>query len=280
MAYGLSDIVQQRRMIDESSGAEAFKRLSIAKLDALVGLAETADCRRTRLLGYFGETPKTVRCGNCDNCASPPTVRDGKVIAQKLLSCAYRTGQRFGAMHLIDVLIGRTTDRVKQFGHDRLSVFGIGRDLGEKQWRAALRQLMAMGHLRSDSDAFGAIKLTETARGVLKGETEVLLREAAPGSRNRASRSKSRRGDLAPLPASQGGARDPALVAALRAWRADVARQRGVPAYVVLHDSTIDGIAAARPATLDQLRGIAGIGDKKLEHYGEELIALVRQTTS
>jgi ATP-dependent DNA helicase RecQ len=275
MAFGLSDIVQQRRMIDESTGSEAFKRVSVGKLDALVGLAETTNCRRTRLLGYFGETPGLAKCGNCDNCLSPPIVRDGKVIAQKLLSCAYRTGQRFGAMHLIDILIGRMTDRVKQFGHDRLSVFGIGRDLNEKQWRAALRQLVAMGHLRPDSEAFGALKLTETARGVLKGETEVMLREQVPGSRNRASRSKSRRGDLADLPAGQSGAGNPALVTALRAWRSEVARTRGVPAYVVLHDSTIDGIAIARPTTLDQLRGIAGIGDKKLEHYGGELIAMV-----
>jgi ATP-dependent DNA helicase RecQ len=276
MAYGLSDIVQQRRMIEESSGSETFKRVSIGKLEALVGLAETAGCRRTRLLGYFGEALETATCGNCDNCLSPPVLRDGKVIAQKLLSCAYRTGQRFGAMHLIDVLIGRMTERVKQFGHERLSVFGIGRDLNEKQWRAALRQLVAMGHLRTDSEAFGALKLTETARGVLKGETEVMLREQTAGSRNRASRSKSRRGDLAPLPAGQPGTGNPVLVAALRTWRSEVARKRGVPAYVVLHDSTIDGIASARPTTLDQLRGVAGIGDKKLEHYGAELIAMVR----
>jgi ATP-dependent DNA helicase RecQ len=276
MAYGLSDIVQQRRMIEESSGSETFKRVSIGKLDALVGLAETGNCRRVRLLGYFAETLGTARCGNCDNCLSPPVLRDGKVIAQKLLSCAYRTGQRFGAMHLIDVLIGRLTDRVKQFGHDKLSVFGIGRDLNEKQWRAALRQLVAMGHLRPDSDAFGALKLTETARGVLKGETEVMLREQTAGSRNRPSRSKSRRGDLAPLPASQGEAGNPALVGALRAWRSAKARQHGVPAYVVLHDTTIDGIATSRPTTCEELRAIPGIGDKKLEHYGEELIALVK----
>src|SRR6202045_1953819 len=276
MAYGLSDIVQQRRMIEESSGAEAFKRVSIGKLDALVGLAETAHCRRTRLLGYFGENPKAVKCGNCDNCLSPPQVRDGKVIAQKLLSCAYRTGQRFGAMHLIDVLVGRMTERVGQFGHDKLSVFGIGRELNEKQWRAALRQLVAMGHLKPDSEAFGALKLTETARGVLKGETEVMLREETPGSRIRASRIKSRRGDI--VPASPGAAKtgDPALVGVLRAWRSEVARKHGVPAYVVLHDSTIDAIAAARPTTTTQLRGIPGIGDKKLEHYGDELLALVK----
>jgi ATP-dependent DNA helicase RecQ len=276
MAYGLSDIVQQRRMIDESSGSDAFKRVSIGKLEALVGLAETAHCRRTRLLGYFGETPDAAKCGNCDNCLSPPRLRDGKVIAQKLLSCAYRTGQRFAAMHLIDVLVGRATDRVKQFGHDRLSVFGVGRDLNEKQWRAALRQLVAMGHLAPDSEAFGALKLTESARGVLKGETEVMLREEVPGSRIRASRSKSRRGDLVPASTGAGQTGNPSLLAALRAWRSGVARQRGVPAYVVLHDSTIDAIAASSPATSEKLRGIPGIGDKKLEHYGDELIALVR----
>src|ERR1700726_3480106 len=206
MAFGLSDIVQQRRMIDESSGSDTFKRVSIGKLDALVGLAETAGCRRSRLLGYFGETPATAKCGNCDNCLSPPRVREGKVIAQKLLSCAYRTGQRFGAMHLIDVLIGRLTDRVKQFGHDKISVFGIGAELNEKQWRAVIRQLVAMGHLQPDAEAFGALKLTETARGVLKGETEVMLREETPGSRLRASRTRSRRGDLAAPPAGEGEA--------------------------------------------------------------------------
>jgi ATP-dependent DNA helicase RecQ len=278
MAYGLSDIVQQRRMIEESNGAEAFKRVSINKLEALVGLAETATCRRARLLGYFGETPAAAKCGNCDNCLSPPKLRDGKIIAQKLLSCAYRTGQRFGAMHLIDVLIGRMTERVEQFGHDKLSVFGIGPELNEKQWRAVMRQLVAMGHLQPDSEAFGALKLTETARGVLKGETEVMLREEAAGARIRAIRTKSRRGDVAPQVTDAGESGDPTLIGALRAWRSEVARTRGVPAYVVLHDSTIDGIASSRPTTLGQLRGIPGIGDKKLEHYGDELIALVRYT--
>ena len=273
MAYGLSDIVQQRRMIDESTGADAFKRVSVGKLDALVGLAETTGCRRSRLLGYFGETP-AAKCGNCDNCLSPPLVRDGKVIAQKLLSCAYRTGQRFGAMHLIDVLIGRLTEKVRQFGHDRLSVFGIGAELNEKQWRAVLRQLVAMGHLQADSEAFGALKLTESARGVLKGETEVMLREQTSG-RDRPSRTKSRRGDLVPQPAGRATAVNANLLGTLRAWRSEVARKRGVPAYVVLHDATIDGIAASRPTTPEQLRDIPGIGDKKLERYGRELLALV-----
>ena len=277
MAYGLSDIVQQRRMIEESTGADAFKRVSIGKLDALVALAETTGCRRSRLLGYFGETPAAGKCDNCDNCLSPPLVRDGKVMAQKLLSCAYRTGQRFGAMHLIDVLIGRLTERVKQFGHDRLSVFGIGRELNEKQWRAVLRQLVAMGHLEADSEAFGALKLTESARGVLKGETEVMLREQTSG-RDRPSRAKSRRGDLALQPAGSAAAVNANLLGILRAWRSGVARKRGVPAYVVLHDATIDGIAASRPTTPEQLRDIPGIGDKKLERYGRELIALITST--
>ena len=276
MAYGLSDIVQQRRMIDESTGSDDFKRVSIGKLDALVGLAETAHCRRRRLLAYFGEIAMSESCGNCDNCLTPPKMRDGKVLAQKLLSCAYRTGQRFGAMHLIDVLIGRLTEKVTQFGHDKLTVFGIGRELNEKQWRTVLRQLVAMGYLQSDSEAFGALKLTEQSRGVLRGETEVWLREEAPGTRVRGSRTKSRRGDLAPAADTPQGDVDPELRARLRAWRSDIARERGVPAYVVLHDATIDGIVRAWPTTLDELRNVPGIGDKKLEHYGDELLQIVR----
>jgi ATP-dependent DNA helicase RecQ len=277
MTFGLQDIVQQRRMIDESTGSDAFERVSIGKLDALVALAETVHCRRSRLLGYFGETAGMVSCGNCDNCLSPPRVYDGKIVAQKLLSCAYRTGQRFGAMHLIDVLVGRLTERVQQFEHDKLSVFGIGRELNEKQWRAVLRQLVAMGHLRADSEAYGALKLTDTTRGVLKGETEVMLREQAPGTRIRATRTKSRRGDLAPAANAPQGDVDPELRSRLRTWRSNIARERGVPAYVVLHDATIDGIVRAWPTTLDELRGVPGIGDKKLEHYGEELLRLVRE---
>ncbi|MDB5502416.1 MAG: ATP-dependent helicase RecQ [Tardiphaga sp.] len=273
MAYGLSDIVQQRRMIDESTGAEAFKRVSVSKLDALVSLAETVHCRRTRLLGYFGEevVPGTT-CGNCDNCLSPPKVWNGSVASQKMLSCAYRTGQRFGAIHLIDVLIGRLTDKIKQFGHDQLSVFGIGADLNEKQWRAVTRQLVALGYLYADGEAYGALKLTEAARGVLKGETEVMLREESLGA-GRAPRAKSRRGDLA-APRNDSG--DPDLIAVLRAWRSEEAKKRNVPAYVILHDATMDGIATVRPTSLAQLRGIPGIGDKKLEHYGDDIVALVK----
>ncbi|MBI5128194.1 MAG: DNA helicase RecQ [Rhodopseudomonas palustris] len=274
MAYGLSDIVQQRRMIDESTGSDAFKRVSMGKLDALVGLCESTGCRRTRLLGYFGETAAQERCGNCDNCLTPPKVIDGTVAAQKLLSCAYRTGQRFGAQHLIDVLLGRLTERVGQFGHDKLSVFGIGGEFNEKQWRAVIRQLVSLGHLAPDSEAFGALKFTESSRAVLKGESQVMLREQPAG---RPPRAKSRRGDLVGA-APRETAGDPELFAALKAWRAGVARERGVPAYVVLHDATMDGIAAARPRSLDELRGIPGIGDKKLEHYGAALLAVIDNT--
>src|SRR5256714_14558618 len=165
--------------------------------------------RRHRQSGFFYETPAAEKCGNCDNCLAPPRVRDGKVIAQKLLSCVYRTGQRFGAMHLIDVLVGRITERVKQFGHDKLSVFGIGSELNEKRWRATIRQLVAMGHLKADSDAFGALKLTDTARGVLKGETEVALREQTAGSRQPPSRAKLRRGGAVFRPPRPGGGGGP-----------------------------------------------------------------------
>jgi ATP-dependent DNA helicase RecQ len=275
MAYGLSDIVQQRRMIDESNGAEAFKRVSIGKLEALVSLCETATCRRTRLLSYFGEASQSAGCGNCDNCLSPPKVWNGSVAAQKLLSCAYRTGQRFGAMHLIDVLAGHLTERVRQFGHERLSVFGVGTELNQKQWRAVTRQLVAQGHLHADSEAFGALKLTETARGVLRGETEVMLREETAGSSRAGSRARRGAEGLAATSSGNGNAVVPQLLGILRAWRSETARKLNMPAYVVLHDATIEGIAASRPTTLSQLRGISGIGDKKLERYGEELIALV-----
>jgi len=284
MTYGLADIVQQRRMIDESSASDAFKRVSVGKLDALVGLAETTHCRRTRLLEYFGEAARAHRCGNCDNCLSPPNVRNGTVIAQKLLSCAYRTGQRFGAMHLIDVLIGRSTERVKQLGHDKLSVFGVGAELNDRQWRAAMRQVVAQGHLRADSEAFGALKLTDSSRGVLKGETDVMLREeTAESSGKRGAKFRSRRGSSTSSDVASSGHGHVGtshlgpshLLDALRAWRSETARKRGVPAYVVLHDATLEGIATSRPQTLSDLRAISGVGDKKLERYGDVLLALV-----
>jgi ATP-dependent DNA helicase RecQ len=287
MTYGLADIMQQRRMIDESTGADAFKRVSVGKLDALVSLCETTRCRRARILDYFGEASLAPNCGNCDNCVSPPRVWDGTVVAQKALSCVYRTGQRFGARHLIDVLIGRSTERVMQFKHSQLPVFGVGAELNEKQWRTVMRQLLALGHIQPDSEAFGALKLTASARGVLKGESAVMLREetAAGLGRKRGVKAKPARRGAASSSASLGStvvstsfgkAERENLLGVLREWRSGVARKRGVPAYVVLHDATLEGIASARPKTHDQLRAVTGIGDKKLERYGDALLLLVR----
>jgi ATP-dependent DNA helicase RecQ len=271
MAYGLQDIVQQRRMIDESNGADAFKRVSRGKLDALVGLCESATCRRTRLLGYFGEVLDHANCSNCDNCTAPPRLWDGSIAAQKVLSCVYRTGQRFGAMHLIDVLLGRSNERTGPLGHEQLSVFGVGAELSERQWRAVIRQLVALGHMQSDSEGFGGFKLTESSRGVLRGETRVMLREEAEHKRLR--RPKAAKPGAASIGAVD---KSGSLFTALRNWRSATAREHNVPAYVILHDATIEGIVAARPQTLDQLRTVSGVGDKKLERYGEALIQIVR----
>jgi ATP-dependent DNA helicase RecQ len=287
MTYGLADIVQQRRMIDQSTGKDAYKRVSVGKLDALVGLCETAGCRRVRLLDYFGEASGAPNCGNCDNCLSPPRVLDGSVVAQKVLSCVYRTGQRFGAGHLIDVLIGNSTDRVAQYRHDQLSVFGVGAELNEKQWRTVIRQMVGLGHLQPDSEAFGALKLTTSARSVLKGESKVMLREetAASSTRKRPIKAKTaRKGETFSsasfgssfVPDSHDKSEKSNLLSALRAWRISMARERRVPAYVIFHDATLEGIASTRPKTHDQLRAVAGIGDKKLERYGDALLLLVR----
>jgi len=270
MAYGLGDVVQQRRMIAESEADETFKRVSCGKLEALVGLAESAGCRRVRLLAYFGEA--STPCGNCDVCLTPPRVWDGTEAAQKALSCVYRTGQRFGAGHLIDILRGNPTERVQRLHHDALSTWRIGTDVSDRQWRTVFRQLIALGFLESDSEAYGALKLTEAARGVLKGEVSVSFREEAERPRKR------ERGKKASMAAgSQISASDP-LLQALRDWRLVTAREHRVPAYVILHDSTLAAIAAARPRTVDDLRGISGIGAKKLERYGEVLLAIVGET--
>ncbi len=264
MAYGLGDVVQQRRMIEESEADETFKRVSYRKLDALVGLAESASCRRVRLLAYFGEA--ATPCGNCDVCIEPPRVWDGSEAAQKALSCAYRTGQRFGAGHLIDVLRGNATERVQRYAHDALSTWRIGADLSDQQWRAVFRQLVALGFLEPDAEAFGALKLTDAARGVLRGEVSVSFREDAERPRKRDRARKAAAAPLAPHAAP--------LLDALREWRLSTARDHGVPAYVVFHDATLAAIAAARPRTLDDLRGITGIGATKLERYGPALLAI------
>jgi ATP-dependent DNA helicase RecQ len=264
MAYGLQDLVQLRRMIDESEAGEAQKRIQAAKLDAMLGLCETAECRRVRLLGYFGES--AVACGNCDNCLDPPATFDGALAAQQLLSCVYRTGQRFGAMHVIDVLRGEATEKVAQRGHDKLTTFGIGRERGAREWRAIARQCIALGLLEVDHDAYGALRLAGESRAVLRGERAVALRTWREPKR--AARTRGTAETLA------GPAQ--ALFDRLRAWRGETARSHGVPAYVIFHDATLRDIARIRPASLDALRGISGIGAKKLEAYGEDIVGLVR----
>ncbi|HEX6703240.1 MAG TPA: RecQ family ATP-dependent DNA helicase [Albitalea sp.] len=302
MAYGLADVVNQRRMIDEGTAGEEFKRGQRAKLDALLALAEAHDCRRVRLLGYFGEhsvpgagPPQAghgplggqgahevptvgapYRCGNCDNCLSPPATWDATEAARKALSCIYRFhqngGQRFGAGHLIDVLRGKVTDKVTQFQHQRLSTFGIGADVSEMQWRAVLRQLIALGHVRTEGE-FNTLELTASARVVLRGEVDLLLRQThdAP-RRGKAKSTRAAKDKPPPLPLDEPGV---ALFAALKAWRAEVAREHNLPAYVVFHDATLAEMARSRPGTLDALGQISGVGAKKLEAYGREILRVL-----
>ncbi|TMH64159.1 MAG: DNA helicase RecQ [Betaproteobacteria bacterium] len=267
MAYGLQDVVQLRRMIQESEAGEAQKRIQASKLDAMLGLCETAECRRVRLLGYFGEA--AAPCGNCDTCLDPPATFDGTLPAQQLLSCVYRTGQRFGALHVIDVLRGEATDKATQRNHHQLSTFGIGRERSEREWRAIARQCIALGLLEVDHDAYGALRLTAESRAVLKGERSVALRAWREGKRSaRRARAAAGVADLS-VQAQE-------LFERLRAWRLEAARRHGVPAYVIFHDATLREIARARPSSLDGLRGISGVGARKLEAYGAEIIDLVR----
>ena len=265
MAYGLGDLVLQRRLIEQSEASEEFKRVSGAKLDALLGLCETATCRRVRLLGYFGEDSRP--CGNCDTCLEPPQTWDATGEARKALSAIYRTGQRFGAVHLIDVLRGKGSERVSRWDHDKLGVFGIGADLDEVAWRSVFRQLVAMGFAHVDHEAHGALKLSAASRAVLKGEQSVEMRrvvarkKAAPAARASVATALS--------------VDEMGLFERLKAWRGAEARTQAVPAYVVLHDSTLAQIARDRPCNLDALGGIGGIGAKKLEKYGAALLGLV-----
>jgi len=268
MTYGLQDVVQLRRMIDESEGDEAHKRVMAGKLDAMLGLCETTDCRRVRLLHYFGE--ESTACGNCDTCLDPPVSFDGTVAVQQLLSCVYRTGQRFGAMHVIGVLRGVTNDKVIQWDHQHLSTFGIGEGRSDQEWSAVIRQCLARGLLAVDHDGYGALKLTPACRPVLKGEERVMLRHWQAGGGAR--KTKRSAGPAADLPAA---AR--ALFDRLRTWRCEAARRHGVPAYVVFHDATLKDIATARPASRAALRDIAGIGARKLDAYGDEIIRLVSE---
>jgi len=277
MSYGLADVVNQRRMIDDSDAGDDFKRLQRSKLDALLALCEAHDCRRVRLLGYFGQD--SGPCGNCDNCLQAPATWDATDAARKALSCIYRFrqngGQRYGAVHLIDVLRGKETDKVTQNGHARLSTFGIGADVSEAQWRLVLRQLIALGHVHTEGD-FNTLALADSAREVLRGEVPVRLRvaaEAPPRARaRRAERPPRGAGKPTPLPLdSEAGER----FAALKAWRAEVAREHNLPAYVVFHDATLAEMARSLPTSLDALSGISGVGATKLEKYGAEILRVL-----
>ena len=279
MAYGLNDVVNQRRMIDDSPAAEEFKAALRGKLDALLGLAEATDCRRVRLLAYFGEA--SAPCGNCDNCLNPPEVWDATDCARKLLSTIYRvhsaSGMGFGTQHIMDVLRGEKTDKVLQHGHEQLSTFGIGAEFAEAQLRSVLRQLLATGavglakvHL-DNGHSFDTLCLSEGSRSVLRGEVAVQLRAsvAAPADRKRKKRSPA--GTLPPAAAALDQDAQVRFIN-LKAWRAEVAREHGRPAYQIFHDATLAAIAQQCPRTLGELHGISGMGAKKLEAYGAEVL--------
>jgi ATP-dependent DNA helicase RecQ len=278
MMYGLQDVVNQRRMIDTSEAAsEAFKQVMRGKLDALLSLAEDTRCRRVSLLGYFGEASEP--CGNCDNCLQPPAVWDATEAARKMLSCIYRvqqaSGISFGAGHLMDILRGKSTEKVAQYGHDNLSTFGIGTDLTEAQWRSVLRQLIAKNMVRVDAEAFNTLQLMPDARHVLKGEVSVVLRQQALASKA----DRPRRGSKTLVKTSVKGLAEAALnagalerLARLKAWRGEVAREHNLPAFVIFHDATLRAIAEQAPQSLQDLEGISGMGTKKLQAYGVEVL--------
>ena len=283
LAYGLGDAVLLGRMIEESEAGEERKRLERRKLDALIGYCESTGCRRRILLGWFGEQrPDDYRCGNCDNCLSPPQSWDGTVAAQKALSCVFRTGQRFGAAHLVDVLRGADTAKVRQFGHERVSTYGVGTELDARQWRSVFRQLVSLGLLEADVEGHGALRLTPASAAVLKGERSLSLRAdaAPPPARRRRAGSANAAGAVAAAGRVEIAAADLAPEAAarfeaLRGWRADEARAQNVPAYVIFHDRTLRAIAAEAPRDLDALAALPGVGAAKLARYGEALLALL-----
>ncbi len=288
MAYGLQDVVNQRRMIDESPAGEEFKQGLRGKLDALLGLAEATDCRRVRLLAYFGETYGSeapaagpsmgATCQNCDNCLNPPEVWDGTDAARKLLSTIYRiqqsSGMSFGAGHVMDIVRGKTTEKVTQHGHTSLSTFGIGADFSEIQLRGVLRQLIALGAVAVDAQAFNTLQLTEQSRSVLRGEVQVQLRESVSTPVSRKSKRPGAGSAVVKAPIALDG-EGLLRYAALKAWRGEVAREHNLPAYVIFHDATLAAIAKRAPQTLDDLQGISGIGAKKLEAYAQEVLRVV-----
>jgi len=274
LAYGLADVVQQRKLIDASEGGEAHRRRQSRHLDAMLALCETIECRRAQLLGYFGE--HGAACGNCDTCLVPPESWDGTVAAQKILSAVFRLQrerrQRFGAGHVIDILLGKKTDKVIQHDHASLTVFGVGTELPEAQWRGVVRQLLAQGLLAVEGD-YGTLTLTDASAGVLRQQRQVLLRrepEQTAKAAKAAKAAKGRRGEPADLPAEAVG-----LFEQLRAWRAGVAKEQGVPAYVIFHDATLREIAATQPSSLAELGHVSGVGETKLARYGQQVLDTV-----
>jgi ATP-dependent DNA helicase RecQ len=266
MTYGLQDVVQLRQMIDGSEADEAYKKVQVAKLDAMLGFCETSDCRRMRLLAYFGESGSP--CGNCDTCLTPPVTVDGTIPMQQLLSCIYRVGQRFGAVHVMDVLMGHDTDKIFHWRHHELSTFGIGKDRSTHEWRAIIRQAIALGLIVVDHANYSALKLTAAARPVLKGEQRVPLREYRKAEKVKKAKPTST--FVADLPAES-----IPIFERLREWRRATAAEHGVPAYVIFHDATLHEIARVRPGTLAELGRISGVGAKKLEAYGAEIVGMV-----
>ncbi|MET7478137.1 DNA helicase RecQ [Streptomyces sp. NPDC005648] len=280
MAYGLNDVIQQRKLIQSGEGDEAFRRRAASHLDSMLALCETARCRRGQLLAYFGQDPDPTGCGNCDTCLTPPETWDGTVAAQKVLSTVVRLqrerGQKFGAVQIVDILLGKRTGKVIQFDHDQLSVFGIGQDLEEGEWRGVVRQLLAQGLLAVEGD-YGTLVLTEASGSVLRREREVPLRkEPKKPATVRAASGSSAKGERKAKAAAPElpEALQPAFEA-LRAWRAEQARENGVPAYVIFHDATLREIATAWPTSVRQLGGISGVGEKKLATYGEGVLAVL-----
>jgi len=284
MAYGLNDVVQQRRMIAESTGGETHKRRLTAHLDAMLALCETVECRRVNMLSYFGESSEP--CGNCDTCLNPPATWDGTVSAQKLLSTVVRLDrerhQHFGAGQLIDILRGNETERVRQWNHEALSTWGIGKDLTEAQWRGVVRQLLARSELALSTDGHSTLGVTDLGWEVLRGNRHVPLREDVvrrAGSVREKSPAKSAKPPRTPELPADISEEDQGLFEALRTWRTSQARTRSVPPYIIFPDFTLRAIAAQKPATLDELSTVSGVGTVKLATYGEAVLEVVRQNT-
>jgi len=274
LCYGLGDVVTLGQMIAQSGAGEERQWLERRKLDALLGYCESTSCRRQLLLGAFGEQ-HPGGCGNCDNCLDPPRTWDGTVAAQKALSCVYRTGQRFGVTHLVDVLRGADTDRIRQLGHDQLSTYGIGSELDARQWKGVFRQLVAMGLLEVDLEGHGSLRLTADSRAVLRGEKPVALREEVVRRRER-GRGRGTSPVAGPAPAVALSATDQPVFEVLRQLRSELARELSLPPYMIFHDATLRAIAEQRPANLDALARVGGVGAAKLERYGEQVLAVLR----